>query len=242
MTTVTTTFDWTRPVRTLTDRTNDILMSLAIGLVLTGLSYIVGVAAGWITEVNWLEAFAVVTSFGSTWLFVKQRRLAYAFGAISTAAYAVLFFQYELYASAILNAYLAPSLLYGYIRWGKDANPRKITWLVRDWKWIPVYLIVTAAAYFGAVWLITALGGALPFFDAAILALTILAQFMLDNKRIENWFVWAFMNVIAIGLYFASGLTLVGFQYIFFLGNAFLAFYFWNKSLKSESNSELTTD
>lgn len=236
MTTATTNrTDWTRPFRNLSDRTNDILMSVAIGLVLTGLSYVVGSSLGWITEINWLEVFAVVTSFGSTWLFVKQRRAAYAFGAISTAAYAILFFQYGLLASAMLNAYLAPSLVYGYIRWGKDKNTRPISYLYKDWKWIPVYLAVTVAAYFGAVYLLGVLGGTLPFFDAAILALTILAQFLLDNKRMENWYVWVVINVIAIGLYFSTGLFLVGFQYIFFLANAFYALYVWRKAYKAQA-------
>lgn len=238
MTTATTTFDWTRPVRTLSDRTNDIGMSLVIGFVLTGFSYLVGVIAGWITEVNWLEAFAVFANFASTWQFVKQRRIAYAFGAIATAAYGVLFLQFELYASMILNFYLAFSLIYGYIRWGKDDNPRKISWLIKSPKWIPVYLVVTAGAYVGAVFLIQAFGGALPFFDAAILALTILAQFLLDNKRIETWIIWAAVNVIAIGVYFTAGLTLVGFQYIFFLLNAFYAFYVWFKAYRNQGTKK----
>ena len=71
----------------------DFAESLLVGTTLTGLSYIVGLAAGWITELNWLELFAVFTSYACTYLCVKERRINYPVGAISTAAYAVLFLQ-----------------------------------------------------------------------------------------------------------------------------------------------------
>ncbi len=61
-----------------------------------------------------------------------------------------------------------------------------------------------------------------------------MAQFMLDNKKLENWGVWAVMNCFAIYTYFAAGLALVGFQYIFFLLNVFYGYYMWNKSRKDE--------
>ena len=90
--------------------------ALAIAIVATGSSYWLAIWAGWITSLNWLEAFAVFTSFVCTWLCVRQRRLNYPIGAVSTAAYAVLFLQNDLLASAILNAYLTPALLYGWYR------------------------------------------------------------------------------------------------------------------------------
>lgn len=218
-----------RPFPSLSDRANDILVSVFIGILLTGLSFGVGVAAGWITEVNWLEAFAVFTSYGSTYLCVRQRRFNYVYGAISTAAYSILFFQSGLLASGLLNAYLAPSLVYGYFRWKSDADTRPVRHV--ELKWVPVYLLITAAAYFGALGIVTLLGGQFALFDAIILVGTILAQFLLDNKRIETWMVWFVVNIFAIYVYFTSGLYLAGFQYIFFLANTVYGYVEWRKSL-----------
>jgi nicotinamide mononucleotide transporter len=67
-----------------------------------------------------------------------------------------------------------------------------------------------------------------------ILPATVLAQFMLDNKKLENWLVWAAMNCFAIYTYFDAGLALVGFQYIFFLANAFYAFTVWLKAYRKQ--------
>lgn len=211
--------------------TRNIIQAVVIGLVLTTVSYIVAFALGWTTEVNPLEAFAVFTSYGSTYLCVVERRFNYVFGAISTAAYSVLFFQYGLLASAILNAYLAPSLLYGWFRWRKDTVTRPVGHV--QLKWVPVYLGVTALAYAGGLYILDQFGGQMAGWDLVILVGSILAQFLLDNKRIETWIIWAVVNVAAIYVYFSSGLYLVGFQYIFFLANTVFGYVMWHRSMKA---------
>lgn len=214
------------PVRA--SATRNIIEGIIIGVILTALSYAVGLAVGWIATVSVLEAFAVFTSYLCTYLCVKERRINYPVGAISTAAYAILFIQSGLLASAMLNIYLTPTLIYGWIRWNRDANTRPVGRV--QLKMIPVYLVVTAAFYFGAVWLVGVFGGALALTDSLILAGTVLAQFLLDNKKIENWIVWAVVNVFAIYTYATAGLALVAFQYVFFLANTVYGFIVWNRS------------
>lgn len=210
----------------------DIAVSVVAAVLLTGASYGIGVLAGWVDAVGWLEAFAVATSYSCTILCIRQRRANYVVGAVSTAAYAVLFLQNGLLASALLNLYLTPQLVYGWFRWGRDEQTRPVTWLVRDRRWIPVYLGVTGAAYLGAIWLVGALGGRLVWADAAILAGSLLAQFLLDNKRIETWFVWVAVNVLAVGTYLSAGLVVAGLQYVVFVVTAVLGFRAWLRSTR----------
>ena len=210
----------------------NIIESIIIGLVLTGISYLFGIWFGWLSAqgLNWLEVFAVFTSYSCTYLCVKERRINYPIGAISSAAYAYLFMQSGLIASAILNAYLVPTLIYGWIRWRKDDNTRPITHV--KIKWIPVYLLVAGLGYYGAAQISQYFGGAMAWTDALILAGTILAQFLMDNKKLENWIVWAFVNVFAIYNYAVAGLPLVAFQYVLFLANTIYGYIIWNRSKK----------
>jgi nicotinamide mononucleotide transporter len=201
---------------------------IIIGIVLTALSYGVGLAMGWIDAVSWLEAFAVFTSYVCTFLCVVERRINYPIGAVSTAAYCVLFFQFGLIASMAINAFLAVYLVYGWFRWRADSNTRPVTRMSLT-QWI-LYALVAATGYLIVVFISSSLGGTLAWTDSLILALTILAQFMLDNKKIENWGVWAIMNCFAIYTYFSAGLALVGFQYIFFLANTAYGYVMWKKS------------
>ncbi|MEI7742688.1 MAG: nicotinamide riboside transporter PnuC [Chloroflexota bacterium] len=217
----------------------DVVDSLWIASVLTGGSYLLAGALGWITAVNALEAFAVFTSYACTWLCVKQRRFNYAIGAMSTAAYCVLFWNQGLVASAALNAYLTPSLIYGWWRWRADAETRPVTHV--EVRRLPVYLGVTALAYVGAVAIAGALGGTFAAADSVILVGSILAQFLLDNKKVETWFVWFAVNLVAIWLYLSSGLAIAGLQYVLFLATAVLGFWHWRLALRApDSRGEKT--
>ena len=213
--------------------------SVAVAIVLTALSYLVGSLLGWLSAgINWLEVFAVFTSYAATYLSVKQKRINYVWGAISSAAYAVLFFQYGLIASALLNAYLAPSLVFGWFRWRRDSITRPVEHVKVKMLW--VYGLVTVVAYFGAFGLIVLFKGTFGPFDAIILAGTILAQLLLDTKKLETWIIWAVVNVVAIYVYFSSGLPLAGFQYVFFLANTVYGFVSWRNTMAKRIKPERT--
>jgi len=209
----------------------DIVDSIVIGIVLTALSYIAGLTFGWISVhgFNWLEAFAVVTSYSSTWLCVKERRFNYPVGAISSVAYAYLFWKTGLLSSALLNAYLVPTLIYGWIRWRKDVNTRAVTKV--SLKWLPVYVAITVIGYTGAALLSQHSGGTMAWSDSVILTGSILAQFLLDNKKLENWIAWAVVNIFAIYTYATTGLPLVAVQYVFFLANTVYGYIIWRRSM-----------
>jgi nicotinamide mononucleotide transporter len=215
----------------------NVLQGVVIGVVLTGLSYAVGLGFGWIDAISWLEVFAVFTSYVCTFLCVLERRINYPIGAVSTAAYCVLFWQFGLVASMAINAFLSVYLIYGWYRWKSDTDTRPVT-RMGLWSWV-ITALVAASGYGIVVFLATSLGGTLAWTDSLILVGTIMAQFMLDNKKIENWGVWALVNVFAIYTYFHAGLALAGFQYIFFLLNTAYGFVMWQKSKRTQQHEEL---
>lgn len=214
----------------------NIINSIVIALLLTSFSYGVAFGFGWIDAVNWLEFSAVATSYSCTWLCVVQSRWNYVFGAISVVLLCYLFYTTGLFASAALNAYLVPTLIYGWFRWRHDTVTRPVTSLLKDGPyWITIYILGTIAVYILSVQFLTYLGGSMAWMDSLIFILSIIAQFMLDNKKLENWIVWMVINVVAIYVYFTQGLYIVAIQYVFFLANAVYAYYVWNFS-KDKAN------
>lgn len=214
--------------------------SLLLAIVLTGMSYIIGIQSGWIESLNWLEIFAVFASYSCTYLCVMQKRFNYVIGMLATAALCILFFYQEgLFASAAQNAILTPWLIYGWFRWRADAVTRPVTSVLNDSKsWLAAYVGLTFLTYYVIVQTVEYLGGNLPYIDAGILVGSILAQILLDNKKKETWYVWAIVNVAAIALYFKQGLYLLAFQFVFFLINTVWGWYEWNKSMKKEFSFE----
>lgn len=210
--------------------------ALCLGSVLTATSYVLAYLAHWPLAQGWmlwLEVFAVWTQYVCTWLCVRQRRINYPIGAISSVAYAVLFWQIGLLGSATLNLYLMFQLVYGWFRWRSDDNARPVTF-VRLSRW-GIYLAATALAYEGAQWIWNLTNTTVVWTDIVILIFTILAQFLLDNKKIETWLVWVVVNCFAIWTYFNQELYLVGFQYCLFLVNTVVGFLIWRGAMNAQS-------
>jgi len=63
----------------------DYIGSAFVAVVLTAISYLVATIFGWVETLDYLEVFAVLTSYACTWLCVKQRRFNYVLGVISSA-------------------------------------------------------------------------------------------------------------------------------------------------------------
>lgn len=204
--------------------------AFSFGNIATIVSTVIGVAMG-ADQPSILELLAVYTSFGSTFLFVLQRRQCYLWGAVSTLLYAELFRRYQLPASGAVQVYLLGALGYGYWRWGPDGNTKRVTWVDSPQTWL-LYAIATGVAWTGASFISRLLGSPLSFWDGSILAISILAQWLLDNKKIETWMVWLCLNAIAIPLYWEAGLSLVTVQYVFFAINALWGLYEWGKSMR----------
>lgn len=212
---------------------NYIIESIVLAVLLTALSYGVGLAFGWIVTLNWLEVFAVFTSYSCTWLCTRQSRWNYPIGVVTTAAYSLLFYQWGLIALAIFNLYLVFSLIYGWFRWGPDGKTKPVSTIPIKWY-----------AGYGAIGLVilglfllanilfnpTGLVGLNPI-DVGLAVASGIAQLMLDNKKLENWTLWAMINIVSIPFFIVNGLTLVAFQYVFFLANTFIARKAWKHSM-----------
>lgn len=183
-----------------------------------------------------LEQLAVFTSFICTYLCVIQSRWNYAWGVLTVAVYSLVFYRAGLYGSMALNIYLIPTLMYGWFVWGPDEKTIPVEHVKMTN--IPLYLLATCATYVGAYWIISLIGGDLAGWDAWILIGSILAQFLLDRKKIETWLVWFAVNVVSIQVYWASELYAVAIQYCFFLLNTSFGAYMWYQSMKDSQNVE----
>ena len=52
-----------------------------------------------------------------------------------------------------------------------------------------------------------------PFWDSFVLSVSVLAQFLLLNRKLESWYFWLLVNTVAVPLYCSRGLWLTGALY-----------------------------
>ena len=67
------------------------------------------------------------------------------------------------------------------------------------------------------------------FWDALVTALSLLAQYLLAKKKIENWWVWLIVNVITVGLMMVKSLWLTSLLYVLFAVLSYVGLKAWQK-------------
>jgi nicotinamide mononucleotide transporter len=71
---------------------------------------------------------------------------------------------------------------------------------------------------------------ALPYLDGFTTSFSLVAQWMQARKYLENWPVWAAVDVVYVGMSLSQGLTLTAGLYVVYICLALLGFRDWRRS------------
>lgn len=208
-----------------------------------GLAVILTAALTWVGfavtgTVNWWEVASVGFSFATVWLCVKQSRWNYPLNVLSVILLSYVFWQAGLYGSMALNLYLIFPLIYGWFVWGSDKNTKPVQHV--SLRSLPLYAVATGLTWWGASALITALGGVMSVLDGWLLVGSILAQYLLDRKKLEAWLVFVLVNIVSIFVYFQAGLPVLALQFGLFLINAVVAYFIWKRTMGKPVKADVT--
>ena len=71
-----------------------------------------------------------------------------------------------------------------------------------------------------------------PYLDTGTMMASLVAQWLLTHKRLENWIVWIAADVVMIGIYLAKGLIATSILYVLFTGLAIGGLWSWRKEVR----------
>jgi len=74
---------------------------------------------------------------------------------------------------------------------------------------------------------------ALPYMDAALSSTSLVAQWMMTRKLLENWLVWIAVDVLYVGMFVFKGLYLTAGLYAVFLALAVRGYIDWRRSMRA---------
>jgi nicotinamide mononucleotide transporter len=183
-----------------------------------------------------LEIVASVLVIWCVILAAQNKTLSYPVGIVGTLLFFFVFWFADLYASAVLQLYFVPVQMYGWWYWTrgcKRPDGRRTAPAITDWPWRWIgYLTLGGVATTMLIarllkfWMPTQ---AMPHADVAILAFSVVAQFLLDRRIMKNWILWLGVNVISIPLYASQGLYLAAITYVVLFLNVFYGWSTWRK-------------
>jgi nicotinamide mononucleotide transporter len=151
-------------------------------------------------------------------------------GIIGCAIFAWVFYEVKLYADVTLQGFFIVTSVVGWYRWLHGNAGTALP--VRFSK--PAHLVLWAAMALAAAagygWLLHTFTDAYaPFLDSILLVFSILGQFLMMERRVENWWSWLLVNTIAVPLYASRGLYVTSVLYGAYWVNAIVALVRWRR-------------
>ncbi len=152
-------------------------------------------------------------------------------GIVGGLLFGYVFFEAKLYADVTLQVFFLVTSIDGWRRW--HGGPTRELPVTRTQ---PLTLGKLTLA--GVV--VVVLYGLLlhrftdayaPFLDSAILAFSVLGQFLLMQRRVETWWCWLLVNSLAVPVYWQRGLHVTSLLYAAYWVNALVALRHWRSDL-----------
>lgn len=179
-----------------------------------------------------IELIAVVFSLACIWLAVKKHVLNWPTGIIGVTAYMILFYQERLYADMILQLVFILQGVYGWYNWvNKKGNETELDISNLTPQQLVIYsLVILIASATWAFVLKNYTNASTPYVDAFAATTSLVANWLMARKKIENWMLWIFVDVIYITLFWYKHLFLSSGIYVVFLILSIKGFIDWNRT------------
>ncbi|MDQ2666367.1 MAG: nicotinamide riboside transporter PnuC [Gemmatimonadota bacterium] len=183
-----------------------------------------------------LELIAALVGAISVYLSVRQNIWSWPTGIVNVVLYTLVFYDAKLYADMGLQVIYAVLSVYGWYEWlhgGENKTELHVTRTSRKVGLVLVLIALTGAGALGLV-LRGATDAALPFMDSFLSSTSLIAQWMMTKKKLENWIVWIAVDVLYVGMFVFKHLYLTSALYAVFLVLATRGYIDWRRSLTSE--------
>jgi nicotinamide mononucleotide transporter len=166
---------------------------------------------------------------------IKELHWSWPLAIASSVLYFFVFQDSQLYGEAVLQIVFVVLALWGWWQWlrpsllksqGSDIqrmSPRA------GWQ-----TAITALALWPLVafFLQHLTDSDVPWWDGFVTALSLVGQYLLGRKYLENWLIWIVVNGVSIGLFAYKGLWLTVLLYVIFLVMSGIGWRTWLQKMK----------
>lgn len=179
-----------------------------------------------------VEVVAVAFGILSVWLSTREHIASWPTGMVNVALFFVIFGRARLYADMGLQVVYFGLSAYGWYQWKFGGEGRTELRVARTTA--RQALVLAALAVLGTLAVGTALhrrtDAALPYLDTALAVCSLLAQWMMTRKLLENWLVWIVLDATYVAMFLSRGLALTAVNYAVYLVLAAMGFAQWRRS------------
>ena len=185
-----------------------------------------------------LELTAVLFGIISVLFARKNNILVYPTGLISAVIYVYILLEWKLFGDLIINIYYSFMSVLGWYLWSRKKNgTTEFPISVMNRKdYIFSSLIFSGTLFFIALvyHFFDKFTNWTAYLDTLTSALFFVGMWLMAKRKIENWILWIFADIISVPLYFYKGLTFSSLQFLLFTIIAILGYIEWKKILQKK--------
>ncbi|WP_435165100.1 nicotinamide riboside transporter PnuC [Paenibacillus glycanilyticus] len=188
-------------------------------------------AVAYFTSSSAIEIAATTTGLAAVWLTAKEKMWNWPISLVNVACFFYMFLNVKLYADMMLQVFFFVLSIYGWAVWmtkreGAAVRPTR-TWTPRMAALLLAFLVVFTVAWGYILERYT--DASIPYLDAFIATLSLVAQFLLSYKILQSWYFWIVVDVLSIGMYYYKELYATSFLYVIFLCIAIMGLVEWKR-------------
>ncbi|WP_092575441.1 nicotinamide riboside transporter PnuC [Hyunsoonleella jejuensis] len=184
-----------------------------------------------------LEAIAFVFGIASVIYAKRENILVYPTGLVATIITVYIFLQDELMGDMMMNFYYSIMSIYGWWNWSRKKEDKYVLPISRTtskekiigFGMFLLTMLVTYFVYKGYGTEITSSN----YIDIFTSGVFFTAMWFMANKKLENWTLWIFADIITVPLYAYRGWGMLSLQYLIFTILAIQGYITWKKSINS---------
>ena len=186
-----------------------------------------------------LEVAGVISGLLCVYLAAKNIIWNWPLAIISVAIYIFIFYDSHLFADMGLQVYFLAINIYGWYFWSKkssSATKTPVTSINKREVIISALAIVIFTFLLGSI-LYNHTVASYPYLDSFCTACSIVAQFFMARKVLQNWLLWVFVDIIYVGIYIFKDLHLTAAMYAIYIVIALIGYMDWKRDYKKQVNN-----
>jgi nicotinamide mononucleotide transporter len=179
--------------------------------------------------ITYMEWAANITTAVCIFLAGRNNVHTWWTGIVACIFFGIFFFDLKLYADVTLQGFFIVTGFIGWYYWLKKTSITKVTPITFARKdtiiTMTLAAIVVAIGYGYLLHRFT--DASIPFLDALVLTLSVIAQLLLMRRQVQTWPLWLLVNTISVPMYLYKEAYVTAAMYSLFWINAIVSWRHW---------------
>jgi nicotinamide mononucleotide transporter len=194
------------------------------------------------TQISIWELSGLVFGILAVLFLIKENIWTWPAGIAYVIVSFVVFWDARLYGDFILHIFFLVLNIYGWFYWVKGNQSSQSTVVVSGLTLrqnVAVFVVTVLGIFVFAQFLITiptmiegVEPASLPYWDSTTSILSVTGMWLTTRKKIDNWYYWFAVDVIAAGVYFYKDLYFYSLLYFLYIGMAVAGYLAWRKTMQ----------